>query len=165
MGGTGKVKCVSTPERARLVAELQRAMQRNTMWTVLLHSTTASKAGMNVTDAQCVNLLVLDGPMTPGRLAQAMGITTGGAITAVIDRLEKAGYVERTRDPDDRRRVIVELVPDAVERFERYFEPIARKSAETFGGMPVDDLRLLLDFARTVNETMPQVIKEIHDLP
>jgi DNA-binding MarR family transcriptional regulator len=159
------VNDVSTPERARLVAELQRAMRRNTMWTVLLHGTTASKAGMNVTDAQCVNLLTLDGPMTPGRLAQAMGITTGGAITAVIDRLERAGYVERTRDPDDRRRVIVELVPDAVERISRYLEPITRRTAEVFGPLTPEQLRLLLHVARAMNEALPEVIKEIQDLP
>jgi DNA-binding MarR family transcriptional regulator len=156
---------VSSQERAKLIRELQRAMQRNTMWTVLLHSTTASKAGMNVTDAQCVNLLVLDGPMTPGRLAQTMGITTGGAITAVIDRLEKAGYVKRTRDPDDRRRVIVEPVPEAVARFARYFEPIARASGEKFATFSEDQLRLLLAFAHTTSDAMPGVIREIQELP
>jgi DNA-binding MarR family transcriptional regulator len=156
---------VSSQERATLVRELQRAMQRNTMWTVLLHSATASKAGMNVTDAQCVNLLVLDGPMTPGGLAQAMGITTGGAITAVIDRLEKAGYVKRTRDPDDRRRVIVEPVPEAVASFARYFEPIARVTGEKFAAFSEDQLRLLLDFAHMTSDTMPGVIREIQELP
>jgi DNA-binding MarR family transcriptional regulator len=156
---------VSSQERATLVRELQRAMQRNTMWTVLLHSATASKAGMNVTDAQCVNLLVLDGPMTPGGLAQVMGITTGGAITAVIDRLEKAGYVKRTRDPDDRRRVIVEPVPEAVASFARYFEPIARVTGEKFAAFSEDQLRLLLDFAHMTSDTMPGVIREIQELP
>jgi DNA-binding MarR family transcriptional regulator len=160
-----RVSGVSTQERARLALELQRALQRSTMWTVLLHATTAGRAGMNVTDAQCVNLLVLDGPMTPGRLAQAMGITTGGAITAVVDRLEKAGYVKRTRDPDDRRRVIVEPVPDAVGRFARYFDPIARASGETFAGFTEEQLRFLLEFVEGSNARMPGVINEIHELP
>jgi DNA-binding MarR family transcriptional regulator len=159
------VRDLSTHERDKLVAEVQVASRRNTMWTVLLHNATASKAGMNVTDAQCLNLLGLDGPMTPGQLAQTMGITTGGAITAVIDRLEKAGYVRRSRDPDDRRRVIVELVPEALERYARYFEPIGRATAEMFGEYTEDELRFLLDYNRSLNETMPGVIREIQEMP
>ncbi|WP_207946861.1 MarR family transcriptional regulator [Actinomadura sp. 7K507] len=150
-----------TPERDRLAGELQSAMQRSTMFTVLLHHATASKAGMNVTDAQCVHALLLDGPQTPGRLAQLMGITTGGAITAVIDRLEKAGYVRRTRDPDDRRRVIVELVEESADRFARYFEPISRLFRERLDGYTDEQIALLLDWVRQYTEAVPQVIEEV----
>jgi DNA-binding MarR family transcriptional regulator len=156
---------MSTEERQRLTAELQSAMQRNTMWTVLLHHTVAGKAGLNVTDLQCLNLLSLDGPVTPGRLAQAMGITTGGAITAVVDRLEKAGYVRRTRDPNDRRRVIVELVPEATARIGDYFEPIAESVQARFAGYSDEQLRTLLDFARENNTAMPDIIKQVQTLP
>ncbi|TDD77819.1 MarR family transcriptional regulator [Actinomadura darangshiensis] len=156
---------MSTPERERMAGELQMAMQRSTMFTVLLHHATASKAGMNVTDAQCVNALTLDGPQTPGQLAQLMGITTGGAVTAVIDRLERAGYVRRTRDPDDRRRVIVELVEENVAQFGRYFEPIARAFGDHLATYTDDQVAVLLDWIRHNNEVMPAVIEEIRKLP
>ncbi|MEU8797903.1 MarR family transcriptional regulator [Spirillospora sp. NPDC048819] len=156
---------MTTPERERMAGELQMAMQRSTMFTVLLHHATASKAGMNVTDAQCVNALSLDGPQTPGRLAQLMGITTGGAITAVIDRLEKAGYVRRTRDPDDRRRVIVELVEENVAEFARYFEPIRRLFRDRLDGYTDEQVAFLLDWIRRNNEAMPQIIEEVRKLP
>ncbi|WP_207400566.1 MarR family winged helix-turn-helix transcriptional regulator [Actinomadura roseirufa] len=148
-----------------MVGELQTAMQRSTMFTVLLHHATASKAGMNVTDAQCVNALWLDGPQTPGQLAQLMGITTGGAITAVIDRLEKAGYVKRTRDPDDRRRVIVELVEENAARFGRYFESIGRTFHERLAGYSDEQVAFLLEWIRFNNEAMPSVIDEVRNLP
>jgi DNA-binding MarR family transcriptional regulator len=156
---------MSEQDRIQLAIELQQAMQRSTMWTVLLHHTVASKTGINVTDAQCVNLLSLDGPMTPGQLAQSMGITTGGAITAVVDRLEKAGFVKRTRDPDDRRKVIVELIPDSVSRIAEYFQPIAMETMERFSGYTDEQLRFLLDFARGNNEAMPGIIKRVQDMP
>ncbi|HEY5854531.1 MAG TPA: MarR family transcriptional regulator [Aldersonia sp.] len=54
-------------------------------------------------------MLSLDGSQTPGRLAERIGITRGGAVTAMIDRLERAGFVRRRRDTGDRRRVLVEL--------------------------------------------------------
>lgn len=152
-------------DRMKLAVELQQAMQRSTMWTVLLHHTVAGKAGINVTDAQCLNLLSLDGPMTPGQLAQAMGITTGGAITAVVDRLEKAGYVKRTRDPDDRRRVIVEPIPEKLGKIGGYFEPIAKETMERFASYSDEQLRFLLDFARGNNAAMPGVIREVQAMP
>lgn len=154
-----------TPERERMAGELQMAMQRSTMFTVLLHHATATKAGMNVTDAQCVNALVLDGPQTPGQLAQLMGITTGGAITAVIDRLERAGFVKRTRDPDDRRRVIVELVEESFGRFARYFEPIGRAFGEGLDAYSDEQVAVLIDWLHHNNEIMPRVIEEIRNLP
>lgn len=153
-----------TPDRERL-DELQRAMQRSTMFTVLLHHATASKAGLNVTDAQCINALMLDGPQTPGQLAQLMGITTGGAITAVIDRLERAGYVKRTRDPDDRRRVIVEPVEDKVAGFARYFAPISRAFHDRLGTYTEAEFDVLLRWIRENNEAMPAIIEEIRNLP
>jgi DNA-binding MarR family transcriptional regulator len=156
---------VAIPDRERMMEELQAGMQRSTMFTVLLHHATASKAGMNVTDAQCVNALTLDGPQTPGRLAELMGITTGGAITAVIDRLEKAGYVKRTRDPDDRRRVIVELVPENVARFGEYFEPIARVFRERLATYTDEQIAVLLDWISTNNTVMPDVIEQVRNLP
>ncbi|WP_433240165.1 MarR family winged helix-turn-helix transcriptional regulator [Actinomadura nitritigenes] len=156
---------MAIPDRERMMAELQAGMQRSTMFTVLLHHATASKAGMNVTDAQCVNALTLDGPQTPGRLAELMGITTGGAITAVIDRLEKAGYVKRTRDPDDRRRVIVELVPENVARFGEYFEPIARVFRERLASYTDEQIAVLLDWISANNAAMPGVIEQVRDLP
>jgi DNA-binding MarR family transcriptional regulator len=147
-----------------MALDLQQAMQRNTMWTVLLHHTVASKAGINVTDLQCLNLLSLDGPMTPGQLAQSMGLTTGGAITAVVDRLEKAGYVLRSRDPDDRRKVIVEPVQEKVVALSAYFGPISQSVAARFAGYTEDQLEFLLEFARSNNEAMPDVIKRVQTM-
>jgi DNA-binding MarR family transcriptional regulator len=140
-------------------------MQRTTMWTVLLHHTVAGKAGINVTDLQCLNLLSLDGPMTPGQLAQSMGLTTGGAITAVVDRLEKAGFVLRSRDPDDRRKVIIEPVRDKVAALGAYFEPIGRSVMTRFATYTDEQLEFLLDSARSNNEAMPDVIKQVQALP
>src|SRR3954470_6826109 len=103
---------MTAPDRAKLIAELSHQARVSTLWTVLLHNAIASRSGINVTDMQCINLLQLRGPMTPGQLADAMFLTTGGAITALIDRLEKAGMVRRRRDEEDRRRVLVEATQD-----------------------------------------------------
>ena len=91
---------------------------------VLFQDAVAKWGGVNSTDLQCVGLLMSDGPATPGELAERSGLTAGGAITAVIDRLESAGFVRRERDATDRRRVIVTAVPEAV--FARFGEVYGR---------------------------------------
>lgn len=81
---------------------------------VLFQDAVARHGGLNSTDMQTVSLLMSQGPATPGELAERTGLTAGGSITAVIDRLERAGYVRRERDAVDRRRVIVTPVTDTV---------------------------------------------------
>jgi DNA-binding MarR family transcriptional regulator len=70
----------------------------------------AQRLGVNLTDLHCLNVLERRGSITAGELAADAGLTTG-AITGVIDRLERAGYARRERDPDDRRRVGVAVTP------------------------------------------------------
>lgn len=83
---------------------------------VILHGLRASDAlSLVPTDLVCMCLLQLNGSVTPGWLAEMTGLTTG-AVTGMIDRLERAGYVRREPDPEDRRRVIVR--PD-LQRWDR----------------------------------------------
>jgi DNA-binding MarR family transcriptional regulator len=83
----------------------------------------ADRLGLHSTDWGCVLLLneALPMPLTAGQLAELTGLTTG-AITGVLDRLENAGYVRRERDPADRRRVIVRLVPEEMARIQPMFD-------------------------------------------
>ena len=110
------------------------AMRDYNAYAVLLQDAIARSAGVNAADLQAVGVLMSDGPSTPGELAARIGLSAGGAITALVDRLERAGYVTRRRDDVDRRRVLVEAVPakvmDAVgpvyahitERWTRYLD-------------------------------------------
>jgi DNA-binding MarR family transcriptional regulator len=81
---------------------------------VLFQDAVARTGGLNASDLQAVGLLLSEGPATPGELASRLGLTAGGAITAMIDRLERAGYVSRTRDASDRRKVIVSAIPETL---------------------------------------------------
>ena len=98
--------------RAAAIARQGQAMQEFMARAVLFQDAVARSVGLNGTDLQAVGLLMSDGPATPGELAARTGLTAGGAVTAMIDRLERAGYVTRTRDEADRRRVIVTANPE-----------------------------------------------------
>src|SRR5690349_17610271 len=93
--------------RAAAIASQSQAMQEFMARAVLFQDAVARSVGLNSTDLQAVGLLMSSGPATPGELAVRTGLTAGGAVTAMIDRLERAGYVNRARDENDRRRVIV----------------------------------------------------------
>jgi len=100
--------------RAASIARMSDVTREFMAHAVLFQDAVARFGGVNGTDLQVVGLLMSEGPATPGELAARTGLTAGGSITAVIDRLEKAGYVTRQRDSEDRRRVIVSADVDAV---------------------------------------------------
>ena len=77
---------------------------------VMFHEGVARKLGMTAAEWKCLDLLGRNGPFTAKRLAEVSGLTTG-AITGIVDRLEKAGYVQRTDNPTDRRSVIIKALP------------------------------------------------------
>jgi DNA-binding MarR family transcriptional regulator len=101
-----------TPPRHELIKALDEAVRKVGAQSVLISDLVATRVGLNSTDLECLDLLYLAGGITAGKLAEHTGLTTG-ATTAVIDRLERAGFVRRRRDPEDRRRVFVEVVPES----------------------------------------------------
>ena len=114
----------------------------------IVYNLLASEAlGLAPVDLVCMCLLQLHGPATPGWLAEMTGLSTG-AVTGVVDRLERASYVTRARDPQDRRRVIVG--PD-LERFERDIQrhaPVPPPATlEFLRGYPAEQLSAVQRFA------------------
>ena len=105
---------VKKSRREESIARMADVMREFMARAVLFQDAVARHGGLNSTDMQTIGLLMSQGPATPGELAERAGLTAGGSITAVIDRLERAGYIRRERDSVDRRRVIVTPVIDTV---------------------------------------------------
>jgi DNA-binding MarR family transcriptional regulator len=98
-----------------LAEEIRSAVLRIVAEICLHEHATSQRLGLGGTDLRFLTLLDVHGPLTPGRLAELTGLTTG-SVTGVIDRLEKAGFVGRERDDADRRKVRVVPAPHASER-------------------------------------------------
>lgn len=92
----------------------------------------ADTIGLHITDHQCLHFIHRYGAVPAGRLAQLTGLTTG-AVTGIIDRLEKAGYARRVNDPKDRRRTIVESIQN--KELEEKIEFISRPLYEDMHGL------------------------------
>jgi DNA-binding MarR family transcriptional regulator len=132
--------------RAALLGELEEAMRRSSAQGVLYGQAVADIAGISNSDLECMDFLHLEGRVTAGRLAEVTGLTTG-AITGVVDRLEKAGYVRRERDESDRRKVFITVVPEATAKIGQFYVPMQQAMQKVWSGYSEEELRLLLRFA------------------
>ena len=94
---------------------------------VLTNHEIAERLGLGPSDAQFLALLEFHGPLSPGELARFSGLTTG-TVTGVIDRLERAGFVRRSRDTSDRRKV---LVSRRENRIEHHIAPLYADTAKS----------------------------------
>jgi len=115
--------------------------------TVLFHAAIADRLEIGTTDVKCYSILRQAGAMTAGELAERTGLTTG-AITGVIDRLERAKLVRRARDPHDRRRIALELVHDAERDREigALYEPLGRAITGLVAQLSAAERATVLDF-------------------
>lgn len=100
-------------DRLSLVEAVMAAGRLNSRAAVLLHSQIAARIGLNASDTKALDLVMAEGPMSPTEIARATGLTTA-ATTTLLDRLEARGLVERSPDPEDRRRVRVSARKEAV---------------------------------------------------
>jgi DNA-binding MarR family transcriptional regulator len=136
-------------DRKALTQALERALREATAQGTLFSQIVARRLGINSTDLECLDIIGMRGAVTAGDLATATGLTTG-AVTGVIDRLEKAGFARREHDAADRRKVIVRLLPAVERRVVPLFEPMQQAMSAAIEGYSEKEIALLVDFfART----------------
>jgi DNA-binding MarR family transcriptional regulator len=138
----------ASPRRNALIIRVGMELGRELSTTsIFFHQAIAARMGLNVTDTRCFELMsrYSDGPLTAGDLARATGLTTG-AVTGILDRLEKAGLVERFRDASDRRKVFVRPRREALQRFGRFYSRLATASLKHASSYSTKELELIQDF-------------------
>jgi DNA-binding MarR family transcriptional regulator len=146
--------------RAALLTELEHAVRKSSALGVIFGQTVASRVGISSSDLECLDFLNIEGRVTAGRLAELTGLTTG-AITGVIDRLEKAGLVRRERDDEDRRKVFIAIVPENVAKVGRFYEHLQRGMQELWETYSDAELKLMLRFMTQGYETMLAATEEL----
>lgn len=113
-------------ERTELVNQIVYTLGRELSGkTILFHAAIAERLGLSTTDHKALDLIYQAGSTTAGQLAELTGLTTG-AVTGIIDRLEKAGFARRTRSPHDRRQVIIEPIPEQAQKIHQLFESLGQ---------------------------------------
>lgn len=134
------------PDRTARIALLERKIRAANAQRTLYGGVLASKLGMRQTDLECLFIITLGEDVTPGQLAQETGLTTG-AITGVVDRIERAGYIRRERDTSDRRRILLVPVMERIEEIRAINRRTNRPWMEELARYSEGELDVLLDFA------------------
>jgi DNA-binding MarR family transcriptional regulator len=141
---------MSRNHRAALIAALTDQMRDSATRAVMLHQAIAERFGLNSTDLKCLDLARNERQLTAGRLAELTGMSTS-AITTVLDRLERAGVIERTADPADRRKVIVTPTDRHEEARAAVFTELGERFGAVLGDYDDRQLELMTEFLRRLN--------------
>jgi DNA-binding MarR family transcriptional regulator len=120
----------------------------------------ADQLGMPANDLQCLNLLASAGSATPSWLAERLGMTTSAA-TKMLDRLERSGYLARSNDPDDRRRVIVRPDFERIAALSVYFEPMWARMNEVLARYTDEQLEFVIELNRVTAEITEEHIDRV----
>jgi DNA-binding MarR family transcriptional regulator len=125
----------------------------------------AQQLGVNETDLRCLNIIENSGGLTAGQLAAQAGLTNG-AITGVLDRLERAGFARRVADPDDRRRIKVKVTPAFYKHADRIWGPMAADWQSTLGKrFTTEELERIADFLRATVEIGCRQLDRLRETP
>jgi DNA-binding MarR family transcriptional regulator len=117
-------------------------------------------AGLNATDMECLRLLFLKGVSTPSELARQTGLTSG-ATTAMLDRLEKAGLIERHPNPDDRRGTLISPAESASARAASWFGSARKAQGHLIASYSERELEVICDVFERFTELWDQERKKI----
>ena len=146
-----------------LVGELIREFRVSGNQDDAFDSLAAERLGVGETDLRCLNIIENSGGLSAGELALQSGLTAG-AVTGVIDRLEKAGYARRISDPSDRRRIRVEVTPAFRRAAERIWGPLADDWQSMLSSrFTVDELERIIAFLRATNELGRRHLDRLRD--
>ena len=113
--------------------------------TVLFRHMVGEKLGVNVTDMECLGLMFYKGLATPSELARYTGLTSG-ATTAMLDRLEKGGLIERRPNPEDRRGTIIALTSSGANRVAPWFAAVRQAQDELVAQYSESELETISSF-------------------
>ena len=134
-------------EREQLISEVREAFRLNGQAGDAMDQAAAEFLGIHRTDTRLLDVLQMRGRLSAGELAKA-GQLSPGALTAALDRLERAGYVRRVRDENDRRRVFVEITDEMEKLTWELYGPLAASGDAMLRDLTEEHLTIMRDVMR-----------------
>jgi DNA-binding MarR family transcriptional regulator len=142
-------------ERVALLQELIAANRAYQTAVEKMDEAFCKLAGVNRTDGRCLDVIDQHPGLTAGELAQAVGLSPG-AVTTALDRLEARGFVTRTRDPNDRRRVTLKPTPEFSRLAWAAYGPLGEMGGPFLAELSDDELGAIIRFLRGGTEINQQ---------
>ena len=131
--------------------------------SVLFRNAVSRRLGLNATDSECLSFLGIRGTSTPTELAVYTGLTSGSA-TAMLDRLEKASYIKRLPNPNDRRGVLIQLSPRYKEVAMPLVTGVQQAHRELLAKYSEKELEAIADFLTGFTKNVTEHTKKINSL-
>ena len=138
-------------------SEIFAAMRRASAAGVLVSSAVAARVGLNPIDLECLDFIIDQGSATAGQIGVRSGLTSG-AVTGLIDRLVKSGFVRREFSEDDRRKVFVVPQAENLHRLEALYAPVAQAMTQVTAGFSAQELDLVTRFLNQASAATEEAI-------
>ena len=137
--------------RRRSITEVKEALRELNSQLSLLNHHVGDRLGLKDVDLECLDVIARHGPLTPSALARRAGLHPA-TITGILDRLERAGWVARDRDPSDRRAILIRPLRDRSAELFRLYAGMNRSMDELCEGYSDEELELLAGFLRRTTD-------------
>lgn len=144
--------------------KLNELGQTSSTETALFHQMAATKYGYGITDMKTVSILLQEGPMTAGQIAKRLFLTTG-AVTNLVDRLEREQLVRRDADPRDRRKVIVSVTDEMRGRGAGVYQSMGEAFTKLLRRYTIEELEFLIDYYEATIRMTQQEIEKLANEP
>ncbi len=149
-------------KKARTTLRLTTALRIASAQGLLVSQAVAAKAGLNTTDIECLDIIQTGDLVSAGEIAKKTGLTTG-AVTTLLDRLEKAGYIKRQADPNDRRRVLIAIQPEKLQPLVEIYAPLQAAMEALYGDYSEAELITIADFTERAATVSSDFVRNLND--
>ena len=146
---------MSTGSKKELVRQVIGAVREYNFSNILFRNAIVEKLGVNITDWECLGLLLQKGVSTPTELSKHTGLTSG-ATTAMLDRLERSGIIERRRNPEDRRGTLIVIDKEKAAGIAAILASARKAQEQLFSGYTTQELEFLSDFISKLAQVLDQ---------
>jgi DNA-binding MarR family transcriptional regulator len=153
---------LSREQRAEAIGQFVDSLRAAQTASDMMDEAFCDFLGINRSDGRCLDVVDRFGELTAGELAREIGLTTG-AVTAMVDRLEAAELLQRKSDLNDRRKVLIELTPEAKKLAADIYGHMAHATAPLIDALSDSDLLTLIAFfdaSRRVNLELATKVRE-----
>jgi len=133
--------------RKRLTASIKQSLRALSIQLSLLNHQVGARLGLKDVDLDCLDLIARHGPLSPSALAQRAGLHPA-TMTGILDRLERAGWIARDRDPSDRRAVLVRALRNRNPELMRLYSGMNSSMSDVCAGYGDAELETVADFLR-----------------
>jgi len=148
--------------KAQTTLRLTIALRIASAQSLLISQAVAAKVGLNTTDLECLDIIQTGELVSAGEIAKKTGLTTG-AVTTLLDRLEKAGYVKRQADPNDRRRVLIALRPERLQPLADVYAPLQAAMEALYRDYPEADLLTIANFTERAAAVSSDFVRSLNN--